>query len=106
MGSFVACGAHSHLRLKLVNKPPGKFLYCCNGIMLNQKYKRLEGRIQSMPPTPRHPLGEVFGFPTDNFSSEADRYRGHKLCPFGNKVPNCTKDKAENPLGVCSVKDG
>jgi len=74
--------------------------------MLNQKYKRLEGRIQSMPPTPRHPLGEVFGFPTDNFSSEADRYRGHKLCPFGNKVPNCTKDKAENPLGVCSVKDG
>jgi len=74
--------------------------------MLNQKYKRLEGRIQSMPPTPRHPLGEVFGFPTDNFTSEADRYRGHKLCPFGNKVPNCTKDKAENPLGVCSVKDG
>jgi hypothetical protein len=59
-----------------------------------------------MPSTPRHPLGEVFGFPTNNFSPEADRYRGHRLCPFGNKVPNCTKDKAENPLGVCSVKDG
>lgn len=59
-----------------------------------------------MPPTPKHPLGEIFGFPADNFSDEADRYRKHKLCPFGNKVPNCTKDKAENPLGVCSVKDG
>lgn len=59
-----------------------------------------------MPPTSKHPLGEVFGFPVDNFSSEADRYRDHRLCPFGNKVPNCTKDKAENPLGVCSVKDG
>lgn len=31
------------------------------------------------------------------------RYRKHKLCPFNNKVPNCTKDKAENPLGVCSL---
>ena len=29
-----------------------------------------------------------------------------KLCPFQNKVPNCTKDKADNPLGVCSVFHG
>jgi hypothetical protein len=58
-----------------------------------------------MPLVSKHPLGEVFGFPVDNFSTEADRYRGHRLCPFGNKVPNCTKDKADNPLGVCSVKD-
>lgn len=56
-------------------------------------------------PTKTHPLAEVFGFPTDNFSDEAVRYRLKKLCPFNNKVPNCTKDKANNPLGVCSVFD-
>lgn len=27
------------------------------------------------------------------------------MCPFNNKVPNCTKDKANNPLGVCSIVD-
>src|SRR6185437_13371050 len=27
-------------------------------------------------------------------------------CPYNNKVPNCTKDKADNPLGVCSVYEG
>ena len=52
---------------------------------------------------PEHPLAEVFGFPVDNFSGEATRYRNNKLCPFNNKVPNCTKDKANNPLGVCSI---
>ena len=52
---------------------------------------------------PEHPLAEVFGFPVDNFSHEATRYRNNKLCPFNNKVPNCTKDKANNPLGVCSI---
>ena len=52
---------------------------------------------------PNHPLTEVFGFPTDNLSSRAARYRKLKLCPFNNKVPNCTKDKADNPLGVCGV---
>lgn len=31
------------------------------------------------------------------------RYRRLKLCPYNNKVPNCTKDKANNPLGVCSI---
>jgi len=34
---------------------------------------------------------------------EATRYRSNRLCPFGNKVPNCTKDKADDPLGVCSI---
>lgn len=53
----------------------------------------------------KQPLGEVFGFPIDNVTSDADRYRKNKLCPFNNKVPSCTKDKAENPLGVCSVFD-
>ncbi|MCR4316207.1 MAG: NotI family restriction endonuclease [Planctomycetes bacterium] len=53
-----------------------------------------------------HPLAEVFGFPTNNFSTEANRHRKSALCPFGNKVPNCTKDKANDPLGVCSIFDG
>ncbi|GET28118.1 hypothetical protein SD074_03200 [Prolixibacter sp. SD074] len=51
----------------------------------------------------KSPLGEVFGFPIENDGSKAQRYRRQKLCPFNNKVPNCTKDKANNPLGVCSV---
>ncbi|HNT77124.1 MAG TPA: NotI family restriction endonuclease [Anaerolineae bacterium] len=55
---------------------------------------------------PKHPLAEVFGFPTGNFSSEAERHRAARLCPYGNKVPNCTKDKAKDPLGVCSVYEG
>ena len=49
------------------------------------------------------PLAEVFGhLPTDS-SERAKRHRDKKLCPFNNKVPNCTKDKAQNPLGVCSI---
>jgi|SRR6266446_4131094 len=54
-----------------------------------------------MPKT--HPLAEIFGFPPDNQTAEAKRHRDKKLCPFNNKVPNCTKDKANDPLGVCSV---
>jgi len=49
------------------------------------------------------PLAEVFGVPINNFSSEAKRLRRNKLCPFNNRVPSCTKDKAKNPLGVCSI---
>jgi hypothetical protein len=55
---------------------------------------------------PNHPLAEVFGFPTDNLSVEAERYRNNKLCPYNNKVPSCTKDKARDPLGVCTILDG
>lgn len=55
---------------------------------------------------PIHPLAEVFGFPPDNLSEEAERYRNNKLCPYNNKVPSCTKDKAKDPLGVCSVYEG
>lgn len=54
----------------------------------------------------KQPLAEVFGFPVDNHSADASRYRGNCLCPFGNRVPNCTKDKADDPLGVCSIYDG
>lgn len=55
---------------------------------------------------PNHPLAEVFGYPTDDFSTEAIRARADRLCPFGNRVPVCTKDKATDPLGVCSLFDG
>nr|VFK14516.1 MAG: Restriction endonuclease NotI [Candidatus Kentron sp. LPFa] len=55
--------------------------------------------------TPPHPLAEAFGFPFDNQSDLAIRYRGKRLCPFNNKVPNCTKDKANDPLGACSIFD-
>lgn len=51
----------------------------------------------------QHPLAEVFGFPVTDHSQKAVRYRTSRLCPFNNKVPNCTKDKAKNPLGVCSI---
>ncbi|MDP2673505.1 MAG: NotI family restriction endonuclease [Dehalococcoidia bacterium] len=51
-------------------------------------------------------MAEVFGFPPTNLSLQAERYRTYKLCPYNNKVPNCTKDKADNPLGVCSVFNG
>lgn len=54
----------------------------------------------------KHPLGEVFGYPIDNQTPEAIRHRQKRLCPFNNKVPNCTKDKAKDPLGVCTVKEG
>ncbi|MGH9642327.1 MAG: NotI family restriction endonuclease [Terriglobales bacterium] len=57
-------------------------------------------------PKRTHPLVEVFGLPTDNFSVEATRHRTKKLCPFNNKVPNCTKDKANDPLGTCCVAEG
>jgi hypothetical protein len=53
----------------------------------------------------KNPLAEVFGFPINNLGKEASRYRKNKLCPYNNKVPSCTKDKANDPLGVCSVFD-
>jgi hypothetical protein len=55
---------------------------------------------------PDHPLAEVFGHLTTDFSARAERFRKNKLCPFNNNVPNCTKDKAKDPLAVCSVMHG
>ena len=52
---------------------------------------------------PNHPLAEVFGFPADNLSPDAQRVRANRLCPYNNTSPNCTKTSVENPLGVCSV---
>ena len=50
-----------------------------------------------------NPIAEVFGFPSDNMSERACHFRENRLCPFHNRFPNCTKDKADDPLGVCSV---
>jgi hypothetical protein len=52
------------------------------------------------------PMAEVFGYRIDDFSDEAIRHRKHHLCPFNNRVPSCTKDKVNNPLGVCSIYNG
>jgi hypothetical protein len=57
-------------------------------------------------PLSKQPLAEVFGYPIDNLSQEAQRYRKNRLCPYNNRVPSCTKDKANDPLGVCSVFEG
>jgi hypothetical protein len=51
----------------------------------------------------KQPLAEVFGFPITNLADYSCRHRQKRLCPFNNNVPNCTKDKANNPLGVCSI---
>jgi len=57
----------------------------------------------NMEKTNNQPLAEVFGFPIDNETYRAIRYRGNKLCPFNNIVSNCTKNSIEFPLGVCSL---
>ena len=54
---------------------------------------------------PKHPLAEVFGFPPNSFTPEAKRTRKNRLCPYNNRVPSCTKDKANDPLGVCTIHD-
>lgn len=51
----------------------------------------------------KQPLAEVFGFPIENESERAQRYRKNKLCPYNNIVSNCTKNSIEFPLGVCSL---
>lgn len=55
---------------------------------------------------PHNLLAEVFGFPADNLSPEAEGVRRGKLCPFNNKTDRCTKDKKDDPLGTCSIMDG
>lgn len=55
---------------------------------------------------PMQPLGEVFGYPIHNHSDEARRYQSERLCPFNNKVPECTKVSLSDPLGVCSILHG
>ena len=52
---------------------------------------------------PPHPLAEVFGYPIDNHGREAQLARDGNLCPFHNRVPECTKNSVDKPLGVCSI---
>ncbi|MDR3089922.1 MAG: hypothetical protein LBU39_08905 [Desulfobulbaceae bacterium] len=56
-----------------------------------------------MDESAKYPLAEIFGRLPGDCSPTAERYRRNRLCPFNNKVPNCTKDKAQDPLGVCSI---
>lgn len=53
---------------------------------------------------PKQPLTEVFGFPVDNHSDLAMHYRAHRLCPYHNRVPSCTKARVKDPIGVCSIQ--
>ena len=41
--------------------------------------------------------------PINNDSQKARHYRNNRLCPYNNRAANCTKDKANDPLGVCSI---
>ena len=56
-----------------------------------------------MAESSKQPLAEVFGFRSNDLSEQAERYRRLKLCPYNNRVPSCTKDRASDPLGVCSI---
>jgi hypothetical protein len=54
--------------------------------------------------SPPYPLAEIFGYPPGNHSLQAQEVRDHKWCPFHNPSgPDCTKDKIDDPLGVCSI---
>jgi len=48
-------------------------------------------------------LAEVFGYKVENRSAEAQDVRRRKWCPFQDRA--CTKDRARDPLGVCSLID-
>lgn len=56
-----------------------------------------------MKKTSQQPLAEIFGFPIENLSERALRYRRDRLCPYNNIVSKCTKNSLEFPLGVCSI---
>lgn len=49
------------------------------------------------------PLAEVFGMLIDNNSPKACRHRNFGLCPYNNRIPNCTKDRTNDPLAICSI---
>lgn len=47
-------------------------------------------------------IGEVFGTRPSDQSSDAKAIRDEKMCPFRSTA--CTKDKKDNPLGVCTLQ--
>ncbi|PIU01298.1 MAG: hypothetical protein COT74_02000 [Bdellovibrionales bacterium CG10_big_fil_rev_8_21_14_0_10_45_34] len=59
-------------------------------------------KIKSLP---KNPLAEVFGHKTADKSASARKHRSKELCPFNNIVPECTKDRKDSPLAVCSIYD-
>ncbi|MGH2501150.1 MAG: NotI family restriction endonuclease, partial [Ktedonobacterales bacterium] len=46
---------------------------------------------------------KYLGFPWTNFPQRPSGIAAESSARTTTGVPNCTKDKAENPLGVCSV---
>ncbi|HEX5838693.1 MAG TPA: NotI family restriction endonuclease [Anaerolineales bacterium] len=53
---------------------------------------------------PKNPLAEVFGYPVENMTQDAQNHRHGRLCPFHNSSGmNCTKVSATDPIGVCSI---
>jgi hypothetical protein len=55
---------------------------------------------------PKNPLAEVFGYPVDNMTQDANNHRRGRLCPFHNSSGiNCTKSSATDPIGVCTIFD-
>lgn len=54
-----------------------------------------------------HILFEVFGYPSVDLSEKAEEARKKHLCPFkvsAGHSEKCTKDKANDPLGVCTLE--
>ncbi len=74
-----------------------------DGICIHNSHNETKCNEMGKMKQAKHPLAEVFGHLVTDQSASANRYRSRRLCPFNNKVPNCTKDMAKNPLGVCSV---
>ncbi len=69
----------------------------------NRERGKMLNLAMNMDRNNKQPLAEVFGFPIENQSERAKRYRKNKLCPYNNIVSNCTKNSIEFPLGVCSL---
>ena len=103
-GSHGGIGLANALTRGVVNIAPTLYRSRNQRRWKTEEKSRRHAKLPPMAPT--HPLTEVFGFTPGNMSDEAVRHRAKKLCPFNNKVPNCTKDKASDPLGTCSVKAG
>lgn len=60
-------------------KKYGKELFSLEG--KPELWKTDHSASYSHPNMKNQPLAEVFGFPTANFSRQAERYRKLKLCP-------------------------
>ena len=54
-------------------------------------------------PSNNHPA-EIFGYPIDNVSHEAQQDRQRYWCPFMSRVCSKTSRLLDFPFGVCSVQ--